>query len=66
LPLADTRFEVISHPEDATEADEQTRWQDRLDELIGRLPFDYGLVQVKFALELDTLDMEEHQRLARN
>ncbi|KAF8515216.1 kinase-like domain-containing protein [Gautieria morchelliformis] len=63
LPLADDDFEVISGPDDAKEAQEQEHWRKRIDELIGKLPFDYGLVQASHAMTLVTLEREQ-QRVA--
>ncbi|KAF8530666.1 hypothetical protein JB92DRAFT_2858704 [Gautieria morchelliformis] len=64
LPLADKDFEVISGPEDEKEAREQEYWRKRIDELIGKLPFDYGLAQTWHAMTLVTLEREEQKRVA--
>jgi hypothetical protein len=64
--LADRDFEVISDPENIAEAKEQEYWQNRLDDLIGRLPFDRKLAHVQFAMELGTLEKEEFRRLGQN
>jgi hypothetical protein len=66
LPFADDNFEVISDPDDETEAQEQEDWQKRIHELIGRFPFDYESVQARHAADLATLEWEEKVRSQTN
>ncbi|KAG6333039.1 hypothetical protein ID866_6047 [Astraeus odoratus] len=56
LPFADKDFEVISDPEDEAGAEEQFRWQDKIEELVGELPYDFPLMNSVMSIKLDILN----------